>query len=189
MAVKIWPVMTGIEMRSSKSQKWNTTIEKAGSGRMRSNTNQLLPLWTIQIKYWRLTTAEYKAIMGFVALLKGAHEPFFWLDPEDNHETGIQLPSVGYGTYQCVMKFGNYVEAVDHVDQLAVYVDGVLQDSNAYTVVGGTVVFDVAPASGSVVTADYRYYWHVHFPADSISINHIITNFKQTGTLKFESWR
>ena len=84
---------------------------------------------------------------------------------------------------------GNYVEAVDYVDQLAVYVDGVLQDSGAYTVVGGAIVFDTAPAAGSVVTADYRYYWHVHLPADGISMNHIITDFKQTGTLKFESWR
>jgi hypothetical protein len=39
------------------------------------------------------------------------------------------------------------------------------------------------------VTADYRYYWHVHLPADGISMNHVITDFKQTGTLKFESWR
>lgn len=189
MSVKIWPVMTGIEMRSTKSQKWNTTMEKSGSGRMRSNTNQLLPLWTIQVKYWKLTEAEYKTIMGFVALLKGAHESFFWLDPEDNRETGIQLPSIGLGSYQCVMKLGNYVEAVDHVDQLAVYVNGVLQGSSSYTVVGGAVVFGTAPASGSVVTADYRYYWHVHLPADGISMNHVMTDFKQTGTLKFESWR
>ena len=189
MAVKIWPTFDGIAIRSTKSQKWNTTMEKSGSGRMRSNTNQLLPSWSISIKYSWLDETKYKTIMGFVALLKGAHEPFFWLDPEDNHETGIQLPSVGVGTYQCVMKLGNYVEAVDYVDQLAVYVDGVLQDSGAYTVVGGAIVFDTAPAAGSVVTADYRYYWHVHLPADGISMNHVFTDFKQTGTLKFESWR
>ena len=31
--------------------------------------------------------------------------------------------------------------------------------------------------------------YHVHLPADGISMNHVITDFKQTGTLKFESWR
>ena len=51
MTVQIWPVMTGIAIRSSKSQKWNTTVEKSGSGRMRSTTNQLLPSWSISIKY------------------------------------------------------------------------------------------------------------------------------------------
>ena len=189
MSVKIWPVMTGIEMRSSKSQKWNTTIEKAGSGRMRSNTNQLLPLWTIQVKYWKLSDAEYRTIMGFVALLKGAHEPFFWLDPEDYQETGRTLARISSGKYQCVMKFGDYVEAVDYVDQLKVYVDGVLQASSAYTVSGGMITFVTAPGVSAVVTADYRYYWHVHLPADGISMNHIINDFKQTGSIKFEVWR
>ena len=51
MAIQVWPVMFGIAIRSSKSQKWNTAIEKSGSGRMRSNTYQLLPSWTISVKY------------------------------------------------------------------------------------------------------------------------------------------
>ena len=181
--------MSGIEMRSSKSQKWNTTIEKVGSGRKRSNTNQLLPLWTIGVKFWKLTNANYKKIMGFVALLKGAHQPFFWLDPEDYQETGIQLPQNTDGSYQCVMKMGNYVEAVEYVDQLKVYVDGALQASSKYTVSGGTIAFKTALASTAKVTADYRYYWKVHIPADGISIDHVFYNFKQTGTIKFESWR
>lgn len=189
MTVKIWPVMTGIEMKSSKSQKWNTTIEETGSGKKRSNTNQLLPKWTIQVKYWRLSDADYKTVMGFVALLKGAHTPFFWLDPDDFQETGVQLPMLSVGKYQCVMKFGNYVEAVEHVDQLTVYVDGVLQAASAYSVSGGVVTFNNAISSSAIVTATYRYYWKVHIPADSISMNHIFTNFKQSGTIKFEVWR
>ena len=189
MAVKIWPVTTGIGMRSSKSQKWDTTIEKAGSGRMRSNTNQLLPIWNISVRFGYLSDADYKKIMGFVALLKGAHQPFFWLDPDDYKETGIQLPNTSGRTYQCVMKMGDYVEAVEYVDQLKVYVDGVLQASTQYTVSGGAVTFKNALAGGAVVTADYRYYWKVHLPSDSFSVNQIIKNFYQTGTIKFESWR
>ena len=154
-----------------------------------SNTNQLLPLWNIGVKFWKLSDAEYRTIMGFVALLKGAHKPFWWLDPEDYKETGIQLPKNTDGSYQCVMKMGSYVEAVDKVDQLKVYVDGTLKAASTYTVSGGTVTFNTAPASGAVVTADYRYYWKVHLPADGISIEHVIEDFKQTGTLKFESWR
>ena len=189
MAIQVWPVMSNIVMRSSKSQKWNTTIETVGSGRKRSNTNQLLPLWNISVKFWKLTDAEYKTIMGFVALLKGAHKPFWWLDPEDYQEENVQLPKNTDGSYQAVMKMGNYVEPVEKVDQLTVYVDGVQQPSSAYTVNGGAITFGTAPASGSVVTASYRYYWKVHLPADGISIEHIIEDFKQTGTLKFESWR
>ena len=189
MTVKIWPVMTGIAIRSSKSQKWNTTIEKAGSGRMRSNTSQLLPSWNINIKYAWLSDADYRMIMGFVALLKGAHEPFFWLDPEDYQETGIQLPMVSSGKYQCVMKFGNYVEPVEYVDQLKVYKDGTLQAASAYSVSGGTITFNTAPSSSAVITATYRYYWKVHLSDDGITMDHVFTNLKQTGNIKFEVWR
>ena len=189
MAVKIWPNVGKIAIRSTKDQKWKTTIEKSGSGRMRSNTNQLLPAWSISVKYAWLNDDEYRKIMGFVALLKGAHQPFFWLDPEDYQETGIQLPQNTDGTYQCVMKMGDYVEAVEYVDQLKVYVDGALQASSKYTVSGGTIAFKTALASTAKVTADYRYYWKVHIPADGISIDHVFYNFKQTGTIKFESWR
>jgi hypothetical protein len=181
--------MFGIAVRSSKSQKWNTAVEKSGSGRMRSNTYQLLPSWNISVKYAWLDDERYKTIMGFVALLKGAHKPFWWLDPEDHQEENVQLPKNTDGSYQAVMKMGNYVEPVEKVDQLTVWVDGTEQPSSAYTVNGGVIVFGTAPASGSVVTASYRYYWKVHLPADSISIEHIIDDFKQTGTLKFESWR
>ena len=189
MTVQIWPVMSHIVMRSSKSQKWDTTIETSGSGRKRSNTNQLLPKWSISVKFWGLTETEYKTMMGFVALLRGAHKPFYWLDPDDYQETGMQLPNISGRTYQCVMKFGDYIEAVEYVDQLKVYVDGTLQAASAYTVSGGAVTFRNALPSGAVVAADYRYYWKVHLPADGISIDHILYNFKQTGTIKFESWR
>lgn len=189
MTVQIWPVMSHIVMRSNKSQKWDTTIETSGSGRKRSNTNQLLPKWSISVKFWGLTETEYKTMMGFVALLRGAHKPFYWLDPDDYQETGIQLPNISGRTYQCVMKFGDYVEAVDYVDQLKVYVDGVLKASTQYSVNNGAVTFNSDLPSGSVVTASYRYYWKVHLPADGISIDHILYNFKQTGTIKFESWR
>ena len=187
MAIKFWPVLTGVAMKSSKSQKWNTTVEQAGSGRMRSNTNQLLPLWTISVKFPRLTDEEYKKIMGFVALLKGAHEPFYWLDPDDYQETGVTLAKASNGTYPCVMKFGDYVEPVDYVDNLKVYVAGTPQAASKYTVTDGVITFKSAP--GGTVTADYRYYWKVHLPADGISIDHVFRNFKQTGTIKFESWR
>ena len=189
MTVQIWPVMFGIAIRSSKTQKWDTKIEKVGSGRMRSNTNQLLPSWSISVKYAWLDDERYKTIMGFVALLKGAHMPFFWLDPEDYQETGIQLPKNTDGSYQCVMKLGNYVEAVEYVDHLKVYVDGVEQSSSTYTLNNGAITFGTSPGSTAIVTADYRYYWKMHLPDDGLSVDHVFTNLKQTGTIKFESWR
>jgi len=84
---------------------------------------------------------------------------------------------------------GSYVEAVEKVDQLKVYVDGTLKAASTYTVSGGTITFNTTPASGAVVTATYRYYWKLHLADDGLSVDHVFTNLKQTGTLKFESWR
>lgn len=77
MTVRIWPVLTGIEMKSSKSIAFNTKVARAGSGKKRTCTNQILPLWTISVKFVHLTAANSKEIIGFVSLLRGAHEPFF----------------------------------------------------------------------------------------------------------------
>ncbi len=184
----VWPVTAGIEMRSSKTISWDGEVVSTGSGRKKSNTSQLLPLWNIEVKFGILSETNAKTILGFLATLKGGNTPFFWLDPEDNQETGIQLPRNTDGTYQCVMKYGGYVEAVEKVADLKVYKDGVLQTSG-YTVSGGTISFSSTPSAGTVVTADYQYYWKLHLPAGKIKMDHVFKNFKKTGNLKFESWR
>lgn len=188
-AIGTWPVMSGIEMHSYKTISYDGEIVSTGSGKKRSNTNQLLPKWNIEVKYGILTEAQYKTILGFFALLKGSNTPFYWLDPDDNTETGIQLPKISNGNYQCVMVYGGYVEAVEKVDQVKVYVNGTLQAANKYTVNGGVIVFNTAPASGAIVTADFRYYFKVHIRAKKIKFEHVFTNFKKTNTLNLETWR
>ena len=188
-AIETWPVTSGIEMHSYKSMAFDGEVITTGSGKKRSNTNQLLPKWNIEVKFGILTDANYKIILGFFALLRGGNTPFYWLDPDDNTETGIQLPKLSSGKYQCVMKWGSFVEAVEKVDQLKVYVNGTLQAANAYSVSGGVITFATAPANNAVVTADYRYYWKVHIPAKKIKMEHIFRDFKKTNTLNLETWR
>lgn len=187
--IETWPVMAGIAMQSYKSMAWDGEVVSTGSGKKRSCTNQLLPKWNIEIKFGILTEAQYKTILGFFAGLKGGNTPFFWLDPDDNTETAIQLPKISSGKYQCVMKFGNFVEAVDKVDQVKVYVDGTQQAASAYSVTNGVITFVTAPGSNAIVTADYRYYWKVHIPASKIKMEHVFTDFKKSNTLNLETWR
>ena len=188
-AIGTWPVLAGIAMQSYKSMSWDGEIISTGSGKKRSNTNQLLPKWNIEVKFGILTEAQYKTILGFFATLQGGNNPFFWLDPDDNTETGITLPKISNGHYQCVMKWGGFVEAVDKVDQLKVYVDGTLKAASTYTVSGGVITFGTAPGNNAVVTADYRYYWKVHIPASKIKMEHVFTDFKKSNTLNLETWR
>lgn len=98
--------------KSKKSEKWNTQTQRAASGKMRTLTQQLMPSWTIEASYPALTDEEAREMLGFVALIKGAHEPFLWLDPEDYECKGQVLAEVANGQYQAVMRMGGYVEAV-----------------------------------------------------------------------------
>lgn len=109
-----------------------------------------------------------------------------WLDPEDYEEKGIQLPLITDGAYQAVMKMGDYVEPVEYIEKVTVYIDGVKQESNAYTVIGGTVKFKTAPASTAKVTADYTYYWKVMFADDGIDIERQYLNINKSKTFKLE---
>lgn len=68
--------LNGLAWESIKSMDWNTKVQKSGSGKVRTLTTQLLPNWTIETKFQILTDEQYRKLLGFVALLKGAHIPF-----------------------------------------------------------------------------------------------------------------
>lgn len=189
MIIKKFPELRKLAYSSTKTQNWNTQVQKSGSGKVRTLTNQLYPEWTITAKLIELTNAEARKLMGFAALLKGAHTPFLWLDPEDYEEKGIQLPLIANGIYQAVMKMGDYVEPVEYIEKVAVYVDGVKQANNAYTVTGGTVKFKTGPASTAKITADYTYYWKVMLADDGIETENIFVDFNKSKTFKMVTVR
>lgn len=190
MAVTIFPTDLKLAYESTKSQSWSVTVKTHGSGSVRSQTNQLYPTWAVKTKVNYLTDAEARVLQGFIALTKGGSEPFFWLDPEDHQETGIQLPMISAGLYQLVMKQGSYTEPVDYADNITVYVDGVKQNASAYALTSsGGIKFNTAPASTSKVTADYRYYFHMYILAGKISINHEYDDFNRTDSFTMQVWR
>ena len=173
--MRFFPNIRKFAWDSKKSEKWNTVVQRSASGKVRTLTNQLLPSWTIEASYPALTDDEARELLGFVALIKGAHEPFLWLDPEDYQATGQVLPKVANGQYQAVMNMGGYVEAVDYIDNVKVYVNGVLASN--YTVNGGIIKFSSAPTG--TVTADYHYYWKVMLPDDGFRIEKVYKNINK----------
>lgn len=179
-----------IAYESTKSQKWSTQVQTSGSGMRRALTNQLYPEWTIKVKVNYLTDEEARALHGFVAKLKGALTPFYWLDAEDCQVKGLQLPMVSSGLYQPLMQMGDYVEPVSYVDNLSVYVDNVKQASSKYTLTaGGQIKFSTPPSASAVVRADYRYYWQVYLSGDGIEIEHEYDNINRTSSFKLVTVR
>lgn len=188
--VRIFPAeLDTLAWESTKSIDWKTEVAKSGSGKVRTLTTQLYPNWTIETKFQILTDEQYRKLLGFVALVKGSYEPFFWLDPEDYQETGTVLPQNADGTYQAVMRMGDYVEPVEYIDKVAVYFDGIKQAGNTFTVTGGAIKLQTAPASGVAVTFDYRYYWKVMFKDDGIDIERLYLNSSRSKSFKLVTVR
>lgn len=176
-----------VAYNSSKQQSWDSEVYESASGRYRSLSNQLYPKWKIHVLIQPLTDADARLLMGFVAARKGGYEPFLWKDAEDCHEQGITLANVSPLVYQAVAKFGNYVEPVEYIENVKVYVDGT--ETSDYTVSNGYITFESAPATGAVVTADYDYYWKVRFDDDGMGIDHIFDNINRSQRFKLVTAR
>lgn len=179
--VRKFPNIRRFSWNSTKQEKWNTEVQRSASGRVRTMTSQLYPEWTITASYPAITDAEAAELLGFVALLKGAFEPFYWLDPEDYKAEGLVLAEVASGKYQAVIKMGEYVEPAEYIENVAVYVGGVKQDASKFSVSDGYITLNT-PTS-EVVTADYTYYWRVMLADDGLSITKKFLNVNTT-TLK-----
>lgn len=93
MSLKKFPAtLNKLAWSSTKSLSWDVTAQTAGSGRVRTLTNQLLPCWTIETKFAHLDNDEARRFLGFVASVKGGFEPFLWKDPEDHKAWGKYAP-------------------------------------------------------------------------------------------------
>lgn len=178
-----------VAYNTSKQQSWDTEVYESASGRYRSLSNQLYPKWRISVMIQPLTDEEARALMGFVSARKGGYEPFLWKDAEDYHEQGVALAKISNTIYQAVAKFGTYVEPVEYIENVEVYVNGTKQNANAYSVSNGYITFASAPASGATVTANYDYYWKVRFDDDSMGIDHIFDNINRSQRFKLVTAR
>lgn len=74
-----FPKLRKFSWNSTFEEKWNTTVQKSASGRVRTLTNQLYPAWAIKASYPALTDAQADELLGFVALIKGSFEAFLCL--------------------------------------------------------------------------------------------------------------
>ena len=158
-----FPELRKFSWNSTFEEKWNTTVQKSASGRVRTLTNQLYPAWTVKAK--------------------GSFEAFLWLDPEHNTEKGAPLAQVSSSKYQCVARIGSYVEPVEYVENVTVLVNGAIVPATNYTVSGGIITFRQIPSG--TVTANYTYYWKVILADDGLTISKKFDNIN-TAEIKLE---
>ncbi|WP_295237481.1 DUF2460 domain-containing protein [Veillonella sp.] len=185
--LKKFPNINTLEWKSTKAQKWNTVVKTSGAGKVRTLTTWQRPQYTITTAFAYLTPAQYKTLMGFFASIKGGHQPFLWLDPEDYEEKGIRLGVGSDGKWQAMRKMGDYLEPVEYIENLVLYADG--QKVGSVKVDKGLITTTATISPTAIITADYTYYWKVRLSGDEFTAELQYKNIYKSKSMKLVTVR
>lgn len=192
MSLPIFPQFPCMAWDSEKTQSWDVTVKKSGSGKRKTITNQAYPEWTLKCSYTALKQEEVEQAAGFFALVKGQLSPFLWKDPEDYQEENVRI-GTGDGTNQNFQLLRNYanlaVEPIYDVvsGTLKVFADGVEVGFTLGT--DGLVITDIPPEIGAIITASFEYYWRLAFDDDGMTWKNFWYNYYELKTITLVSAR
>lgn len=199
MSNQVFPSLIGLGFNVVRAAEWSSLVQRAVSGR-----TTRVAYWSSPIWHWTLTyeflrsdsNAEFQALAGFFNARQAQFDPFLYTDADDFTVTG---QSLGLGTgsktaFQLVRTLGGFAEPILAPNTvLAVYIDGVLKTLGSdYSIstwgaaVPGVVTFTSAPGGGSVITADFTYYFPVAFDNDTMTFNKFMTSLYD-GKVAFSS--
>ena len=123
------------------------------------------------------TQAQLDALIAFFRARKGRAHSFRFKDWTD-YEAAAQMLGTGTGSlrdFQLVKRYSSGgVDEVRNVTlpvagSVSVYVNGALSSGVSVNLTSGMVTFSTAPASGTVITADFQFDVPVRFDTDQLS--------------------
>lgn len=176
-----------MEWKSVKRQRWDTKIQKSGSGIRKSLSRWAYPEWDIECGYTCLSDSDIDKAAGFFGLVRGQYQPFLWRDSEDYQQTKVRV-GVGDGVkqgFQLLKNLANlYIEHVKDIvpGTLKIYVDDVEVDATLG--VDGMAIAAIPPGIGVIVTASFQYYWRVAFADDDLEWSNFWYNFYKLNKIK-----
>jgi uncharacterized protein (TIGR02217 family) len=172
---------------STKTQKWNTKIQKSASKRRKTLSRQSYPEYELDCTYTCLDTAEVDYVAGFFAKMHGQAGTFLWKDDQDYKcdKTWIGTGDGSTTGFQIVRSLeGQFFEPVLNIvpGTLKVFVDNV----QVSEILGddGWDVLAAAPAAGSIITASFEYYWRVAFAKDEMEWENFWDRFYRIKSVK-----
>jgi hypothetical protein len=166
------------------------------------------PIWEFEFPFTLMDNDDILIIGGFLNLLKGAFDTFYFRDPLNNVEdfalgtgdgstTQFQLYrnwnywfteypyfppfTTGYGEGGSDYSGSGY--GVPIWETPYIYLDGVLQYSDYSISQRGLVTFTTAPADGVVITADFYFYYRCRFKEDYIGLENFNYNLWRTDSI------
>lgn len=205
-SLAVFPTLPGLAFDVVKRPTFYTASAKSVSGYSVRIGYADTPTWEWDLTYEVLkdttSTSDLKKLLGFWLGMQGDLRPFLFSDPDDNAVAG-QLVGTGDGSTTTFTLYRTYgsgqtgTEPIGYVDTSGtfnVYVNGTVVDPSLYTVVQSTpygqqIKFTTAPASGATVTADFSFYYYVHFKDASNEFEKFMNKFWSMKKLTLESLR
>lgn len=188
MSLPIFNCPPSVAFNSTKTQKWDTIIQKSGNGRRKTLSRWPYPEWVIDIDLTKLDPDEYKYTAGFFAKMRGKAGSFLWKDTEDYREENVQI-GIGDGEttgFQLVRNLGDqFVEPVLDIlaDTLIVMVNDEPVTVSAIDD-DGWIILASAPTVGATVTASFEYYWRVAFNDDDLTWTNLFYDLYNLKSIK-----
>jgi uncharacterized protein (TIGR02217 family) len=204
--IGVFPSLPGLAWSVTKTPTFQTRIQRAVSGRELRALDYPFPLWQFTLVFDLLRDNpaagydELRTLMGFFMLCQGAYGTFLFQDPSDHQVTGQQIGSGNASTavFQlqramgATLLGGGFFEPILAPNVVsAVYIDGITQAPETYSVDPNTglVTFSTAPGSGLIITTDYSYYFRCRFTDDSYAFENFMFQLWQIKKLTFISVR
>jgi uncharacterized protein (TIGR02217 family) len=170
MSLPIFQNPPSVAWNNTKTQRWDTKIQKYGRGGRKTLSRWAYPEWVLDCAFTCLDDSEIEYMAGFFASLQGQAKPFLWKDLEDYKQENVRV-GMGDGEttgFQLVRNFANlFVEPVYGIveNTLQVFADetpiDIISEDEGWIEL-------VAPAPGVVLTATFEYYWRVAFDDDEV---------------------
>jgi uncharacterized protein (TIGR02217 family) len=201
MTDSVFPSLIGLAWNVVRTPTWQTRVQTTVAGKETRQADWSYPRYGWELVYDFLRSApsfsELQTLIGFINAMQGQFGTFLYTDDDDNAVAGQQIDT-GDGvtvTFPLIRSFGGYIEPVSRLNALHnVYLAGVAQPTSAYSVTddagtesGSSITFTTAPTAGTVITADFSYYWRCRFSADTTDFTKFLYGLSSVSSLKFES--
>jgi uncharacterized protein (TIGR02217 family) len=161
-----------------------TDIVTLSSGREERNSRWLDSRRRYNAAYGIKSRADMQAVLAFFEERRGRFHSFLWRDALDHSSDGGQPLGTGDGEttqFQLIKRYGAafdpYLRPITRPveDSVEVMVDGSPIAAFVVDDLSGMVTFDVAPADGSELTAQFEFDVPVRFDIDRLDVR--LTSF------------
>ncbi|MGA8573975.1 MAG: DUF2460 domain-containing protein [Desulfobaccales bacterium] len=201
MSDAVFPMLRGFTYPVIKKPTFSTIEQESVSGIKRRIANWLYPRWQIEIPVEFLLDGQdgvedMQTMVGFFLARQGRFDSFLFDDPDDDFIQGQEL-GLGDGqttAFQMARAYGGFVEPLYNIKSNnpapVVYLNGTAQNPSTYTIGyfdSGLLTFTNAPVSGTVITADFGYYWRCHFQEDLSEFDKFMSQLWEHKGIKIET--